>query len=222
MKIAVLGTGMVGNTIASKLVQVGHEVRMGARKRGSEKAVGWAAGAGSRASEGSFADAASFGEAIFNCTSGMGTLEALSQAGDQNLAGKVLIDLANPLDFSRGMPPRLTVCNDDSLGEQVQRAHPRARVVKALNTMNHLLMVNPGLVPGDHHLFICGNDAGAKATVTDWLSQWFGWKRDNVLDVGDITASRGTEMILPLWIRLMGPMGGPFFNFKVVRGSPPA
>lgn len=221
MKIAVLGTGMVGTTIANKLVQKGHEVRLGSRTRGSEKAVRWVASAGARASQGSFSDAAAFGEAIFNCTSGMASLEALRQAGAENLDGKVLVDLANPLDFSKGMPPTLSVCNDDSLGEQIQRAFPKTLVVKTLNTVTTVIMVQPSLVPGDHHLFLCGNDAQAKSKVTDWLVQWFGWKRENLLDLGDITASRGTEMVLPLWIRLMGLMGGPFFNFRVVRGTPP-
>jgi predicted dinucleotide-binding enzyme len=221
MKIAVLGTGMVGNTIATKLVRVGHEVCMGARKSGSEKATAWVSAAGGKASQGSFAEAASFAEVVFNCTAGGVSVEALRQAGEENLDGKVLIDLANPLDFSRGMPPRLTVCNDDSLGEQIQRAFPEVRVVKTLNTVNHLLMVDPALVPGEHHLFLCGNDAAAKSSVSGWLTQWFGWPPSSLIDLGDITAARGMEMFLPLWIRMMMTVGNPFFNVRVVRGAPP-
>src|SRR6266508_4040551 len=158
MRFGLLGTGMAGQTIGGKLVELGHEVKMGSREAGNEKAVAWAAGAGESASEGSFADAAEFGEVVVNATSGTASLEALEAAGAGNLAGKVLIDIANPLDFSRGRPPTLAVCNDDSLGEQIQRAFPDARVVKALNTMNADVMVEPGLVPGGHTVFVCGND----------------------------------------------------------------
>jgi 8-hydroxy-5-deazaflavin:NADPH oxidoreductase len=140
MKLAVLGTGIVGATIASKLVALGHEVRMGSRTTGNERAVAWAEEAGAGASEGTFADAATFGEVVFNCTAGTASLEALSAAGEENLAGKVLVDVANPLDFSQGMPPTLAVCNTDSLGEQIQRAFPDARVVKTLNTVNAEVM----------------------------------------------------------------------------------
>jgi predicted dinucleotide-binding enzyme len=220
MKIAVLGTGMVGNTIATKLVQSGQEVRMGARASGSPKATAWVSAVGGTASQGSFEEAAAFGEVVFNCTAGVASLEALALAGKKNLAGKVLIDLANPLDFSRGMPPLLTVCNEDSLGEQIQRAFPEARVVKTLNTVNHLLMVDPARVPGEHHLFLCGNDESAKSAVSRWLWEWFGWRPASLIDLGDITAARGTEMFLPLWIRLMGVTGGPYFNVRVVRGTP--
>lgn len=218
MKIAVLGTGMVGNSIATKLVELGHEVRMGARSAGNEKAKAWAqsTGAGARASVGAFEDAAAFGALIFNCTSGLGSLEALQQAGAKNLNGKVLVDVANPLDFSKGMPPSLSVSNTDSLGEQLQRAFPDLKVVKALNTVTHELMVNPRrLEDGDHDIFICGNDKEAKGQVAEILRGWFGWR--NVVDVGDITCARGTEALLPLWVRLYGAFGSPEFNFKIVR-----
>jgi predicted dinucleotide-binding enzyme len=142
-------------------------------------------------------------------------LEALKLAGVRNLSGKILIDIANPLDFSQGMPPSLTVCNKDSLAEQIQRAFPEARVVKALNTMNCKVMVNPNLVPGDHDVFMSGNDATAKAKVTEILKNWFGWR--NVIDLGDITSARGTEMLLPIWLRLMGVLQTTNFNFRIVR-----
>lgn len=214
MRIGVLGTGSVGEAIATKLVALGHEVRMGARSATNEKAAAWAAGAGDRASHGTFADAAAFGEMVFNCTSGVASLDALAQAGAAHLDGKILVDVANPLDFSRGMPPSLTVCNTDSLGERIQRAYPAARVVKALNTTNAAVMVNPSSVPGEHDLFLCGNDAEAKARVTELLHA-FGWR--TVHDLGDITGARGMEMILPLWLRLMGTFGTPTFNFHVAR-----
>src|SRR3954470_2205060 len=136
MKLGVFGTGMVGSTIATKLAQLGHEVKMGSRAAGNAKAVEWAKAAGGKASQGTFADAAAFGEVLFNCTSGGASLAALQAAGATNLAGKVLVDVSNPLDFSKGMPPTLSVCNTDSLGEQIQRAFPDAKVVKALNTVN--------------------------------------------------------------------------------------
>lgn len=216
MKIGILGTGMVGQTIGTGLVQHGHEVKMGARAATNAKATAWASGGGAKAAHGTFADAAAFGEVVFNCTSGMASLDALKQAGEQNLAGKVLVDVANPLDFSKGMPPSLSVCNTSSLAEQIQAAFPKARVVKALNTLNAQLMTNPSAVPGPHELFMCGNDAAAKAQVRQLLSE-FGWKE--VIDLGDITAARGTEMLLPIWLRLMGTFGTPMFNFHLARKS---
>jgi hypothetical protein len=219
LKVAVLGTGGVGEIIANKLISIGHDVRMGSRTANSEKAVQWAGSTGPQASQGTFADAAAFGEVVFNCTAGLGSLSALEMAGRENLAEKILIDLANPLDFSRGMPPTLTVSNTDSLGEQIQRAFPDARVVKTLNTVTARAMVEPSLVPRDHTLFLAGNDPTAKAQVGEWLSAWFGWKREALLDLGDITGARGMEMYLPLWIRAMLVIGNPFFNVHVVRGA---
>jgi hypothetical protein len=215
MKIGILGTGIVGKTIGTKLVQLGHNVKMGSRTANNEKASEWVKASGANASQGTFAEAAAFGELLFNCTSGMVSLEALKIAGASNMNGKILIDISNPLDFSKGMPPTLSVCNSDSLGEQIQRAYPRVKVVKTLNTLNCNIMVNPSLVPGSHDIFVSGNDAGAKAKVIDILKSWFGWK--TVIDLGDITTARGTEMLLPIWIRLMGAFQTPNFNFKIVR-----
>lgn len=215
MKIAVLGTGMVGNTIASKLVQLGHEVKMGSRTSGNEKAVEWAKANGQKASNGTFSDAAEFGEIIFNCTAGAASLEALKLAGAKNLRGKILIDISNPLDFSKGMPPTLTVCNTDSLGEQIQRTFPEAKVVKTLNTINCNVMVNPNIIPGTHDIFMSGNDTTAKSKVHGILADWLGWK--SVIDLGDITTARGTEMYLPLWIRLMAVNQTPHFNIRVTK-----
>jgi hypothetical protein len=216
MKIAVLGTGIVGDAIGTKLVQCGHEVKMGSRTATNAKAAAWVMKNGIRASQGTFADAASFGEIVFNCTHGGASLEALNLAGVNNLKNKILIDIANALDFSKGMPPSLVVCNTDSLGEQIQRAFPDTKVIKTLNTMNCNLMVNPGLVAnGDHDIFISGNDVEAKATVTKILRDWFGWK--SIVDLGDITNARATEMLLPIWVRLYGKFQSPNFNFKIVR-----
>jgi hypothetical protein len=215
MKIGVLGTGMVGSAIGTKLVSLGHEVKMGSRTTANAKGAEWVKANGAKASQGTFADAAAFGEMLFNCTHGMASLDVLKQAGAQNLKGKIIVDIANSLDFSKGMPPSLAVCNTDSLGEQIQRAFPDAKVVKALNTVNCNLMVNPSVVKGDHDLFICGNDAQAKTKVVDILKNWFGWK--SVIDLGDITAARATEMLLPIWVRLMGLYKSPNFNFKIVK-----
>lgn len=218
MKIGVFGTGSVGKTIASRLVGLGHEVKMGSRSEGGEKAITWVADAGPLSSEGTFSDAAQFGEILFNCTSGMGSLSALSMAGAENLDGKILIDLANPLDFSKGMPPSLSVCNTSSLGEQIQAEFPGLKVVKTLNTMWAGLMVNPGLVnAGDHSVFICGNDSSAKERVKNDILISFGWNPSNIEDLGDITKSRGTEMYLPLWLSVYGAGGSGVFNVKVVR-----
>jgi len=215
MKIGILGTGMVGDAIGTKLVQLGHEVKMGSRSANNEKAAAWVKKNGKNASQGTFADAAAFGEIVFNCTSGMASLDALKIAGADDLKGKVLIDIANPLDFSRGMPPSLSVCNTDSLGEQIQRAFPETKVVKTLNTMNCKVMVDPSLVKGDHDVFVSGNEANAKAEVTAILKDWFGWK--SVIDLGDITTARGAEMLLPIWVTLMGKLQTPAFNFKIAR-----
>jgi predicted dinucleotide-binding enzyme len=216
MKIGVLGTGVVGETIATKLVELGHEVKMGSRQAGGEKALAWVEKAGDGAAEGTFADAAAHGEeVVFNCTSGTAALEALEAAGSERLGGKTLVDVANPLDFSQGMPPTLSVCNDDSLGEQIQAAFPDAKVVKALNTVNAAVMTDPGSVPGEHVLPICG-DEEAKPRVKELIGE-FGWPPERLIDLGDISAARGMEMYLPLWLALMGALGTPTFNVAVLR-----
>ncbi|MEW6195679.1 MAG: NAD(P)-binding domain-containing protein [Bacteroidota bacterium] len=215
MNIGILGTGIVGNTIGTKLVQLGNKVKMGSRTSSNEKAAAWVKLNGGNASQGTFEEASLFGEIIFNCTSGTASVQALKLAGEKNIKGKILIDVANPLDFSKGMPPSLTICNTDSLGETIQREFPHAKVVKALNTVNCNVMVNPSLVPGDHDLFICGNDSDAKEKVTDILRNWFGWK--SIIDLGDITNARATEMLIPIWVRLWGKLETANFNYKIVR-----
>lgn len=216
MKIGVLGTGMVGQTIGTKLVSLGHDVKMGAREATNEKAASWTAKSGNKASHGTFADAAAFGEVLFVCTNGMGTLPALRAAGADNLRGKVLVDISNALDFSKGMPPTLFAGNSDSLAENIQKEFPDAKVVKTLNTINCSVMVDPGKVAGgDHTVFMSGNDAGAKSRVREILEGWFGWK--HVLDLGDVTTARGPESYLHLWLRAYMALGTADFNIKVVK-----
>lgn len=229
MKTAVFGTGVVGQTMAEKLVSLGHDVTMGTRNVkdalsrtekdhfGRPSLSDWH-GKNPKVKLGTYADAAAASELIINATSGSGSLPALSQAGSENLSGKVLLDISNPLDFSRGMPPTLTVCNTDSLAEQIQRAYPDLRVVKSLNTVTAAIMVNPSLIPDDHHIFLNGNDPAAKASVKELLRS-FGWKDRNIIDMGDITTARGTEQLLPLWIRLLGVLNTPMFSFKVVTAT---
>jgi len=231
MDIGIMGAGQVAQIIGSKLLEKGNRVRISSRNIDAEKDKGpfgkfpsarqWRdeqAGKGRQAFAGGFREAAEFGELVFNCTAGQGSLEALAAAGEENLAGKILIDLANPLDFSKGMPPFLSICNTESLGERIQQAFPRTKVVKTLNTVNALIMANPSLVPGDHDLFISGNDAESKAMVTEMvLKKWFHWK--SVVDLGDISAARAMEMYLPLWLRLMGALKTANFNIRVVKGN---
>jgi 8-hydroxy-5-deazaflavin:NADPH oxidoreductase len=217
VRIGVLGTGTVGRTLGSKLLEVGHEVRMGSREAGKDVAVEWVESAGENASEGTFADAAEFGELLINATAGEASLDALAAAGAENLAAKVLIDVSNALDFS-GDSPVIGVSVDDSVGERIQAAFPDARVVKALNTMNASVMVAPGSLADSTNVFVAGNDADAKARVIELL-ETFGWLSGDIVDVGDITAARGAEMYVALWVRLMGALGTPQFNVRVVRGE---
>jgi len=214
MKIGVLGTGSVGRRIATKLVELEHEVTMGSRSADGEALCEWIEETGPGAAGGTFADAAAAGELLFNCTAGEASLEALAAAGADNLSGKVLVDVSNPLDFSGGMPPTLTVCNDDSLGERIQAAFPDARVVKSLNTINNQVMTDPGRLPGAHNVFVCGEDEEAKEAVTELLVE-FGWPPESIVDLGGIAAARGTEMYLPLWLRLMGALGTADFNIQL-------
>ena len=214
MRIGILGTGIVGQTIGSALVHRGHEVRLGSRTANNPKAQDWVAAHRERASQGTFADAATFGALMFNCTSGTASLEALHAAGIGNLAGKILVDVANPLDFSRGTPPALSICNTDSLAERIQAEFPATKVVKALNTMSAKVMTDPASVPGEHDVFLSGNDPEAKAHVRELL-QSFGWQ--NIVDLGDITTARGPEMMLPVWLRLWGAFKTPMINFHIAH-----
>lgn len=214
MKHAVLGTGTVGHAIANKLLSLGHDVVMGSRTADNDKAVAFAA-SHERASAGTFGDAAAAGDLVWNCVSGQHSLAALESAG-AGLDGKTLLDLSNPLDFSQGFPPRLFVCNDDSLGEQIQRAHPQAKVVKTFNTLANHLMVDPGQLPAETDVFVAGDDAEAKAEAIAVLKE-FG--HGAPLDVGALSVARGLEAWLLLWTRLYGAFGDANFNLKIVRGG---
>lgn len=227
MKIGILGTGGVGRTIAEKLQSLGHEVMIGTRDvsttlakkeknmMGGPPFQEWLA-QHSAIKLGTHAEAAAFGELLINATSGMGSTQALELAGEKNLKGKVLLDISNPLDFSKGMPPSLSISNTDSLGEELQRKFPQARLVKGFNTLAAPLMVNPGMLPERTNIFICGNDAAAKTKVRELMVS-FGWRSDEIIDLGDITMARGTEQILPIWVRLMSALGTPMFNFRIVK-----
>lgn len=214
--VGVLGTGMVGSTIGSKMIQLGYSVKMGSRLASNEKATAWAASNGSSASHGTFEDATQFGDVIFLCTKGDFTLDALKLSKASNFKGKVVVDISNPLDFSKGMPPSLIpqFTNTNSLGEEVQKMLPDAHVVKTLNIVNCEVMVHPGKSGGDPTMFMSGNDAQAKATVRGILNQ-FGWT--DIIDLGDITTARGLEMILPLWLRTWMATQNGHFGFKIVR-----
>jgi predicted dinucleotide-binding enzyme len=218
LKIAVLGTGPVGRAVAGRLAELGHEVTIGTRDAagtaGREEYAAWAADhSGVRLA--TFADAAASADLVVNASGGDVALEILETAGTENLAGKVLLDISNPLDHSHGFPPQLFVKDDDSLAESIQRAHPDARVVKSLNTMNNALMADPQRLGQDTTVFVSGDDADAKATVTGLLRQM---GHGDVIDLGGIETARGPEMYLALWIRTALALGGNDFNIKVVRG----
>ncbi|MGC0400470.1 putative dinucleotide-binding enzyme [Streptomyces sp. SAI-126] len=225
MRYAVLGTGVVGRTIAGKLASLGHEAVIGTRDPQATLARTESDGYGNppysqwqtehpQVRLETFADAAAHGEAVVNTTAGLSSLNALKSAGAANLARKVVIDIANPLDFSQGMPPSLDPVNTDSLGERIQRTFPDAKVVKTLNTMNAQIMVDPARVPGAHTVFLSGDDADAKEAVTALLVS-FGWPAGGIIDLGDITTARGAEMLLPIWLRLYGALGHVDFNFHI-------
>jgi hypothetical protein len=228
MNIAVLGTGSVGQTLAAKLLELGHKVMMGTRNVADAQTKTAKDGYGNpgigewiKSNPGvklaTFADAIAFGQLIVNATQGGKSIEALKAGTSGSLDGKIIVDIANPLDFSRGMPPVLMpeLCNTNSLGEEIQKTFPQSHVVKTLNTMWSGLMVNPAMIGGgDHNNFLCGNNPEAKMEVKKLLNQ-FGWKDEKLIDLGDITSSRGTELILPLWLRVMSVRQNVAFNFKV-------
>ncbi len=224
MKITILGTGMVGMTIAEKLSVLGHQITMGTRN--PEKTITRPTSAAwnkmpfgdwlnsqNRVELATFQTSAKNADLVLNATSGGATLQVIEMVGE-DLNGKVLIDIANPLDFSNGMPPTLSVCNTDSLGEQIQARFPEVKVVKSLNTMNTYIMMHPETIPGDHTVFVSGNDVQAKKAVSNLLQE-IGWTEHNIIDLGDISTSRGTEMLLPVWLRLWGALGHANFNFQI-------
>lgn len=215
-KIGIFGTGMVGATIGSKLIQLGYSVMMGSRTANNEKALAWAAANGPNASAGTFEDAGRYGEIIFNCTKGEASPDVFRAAGVNNLNGKIIVDISNPLDFSQGMPPSLIPAwtNTNSLGEELQKQVHGARIVKTLNMVNCEVMVDAKRSGGDPTMFVSGNDPDAKAEVTVILRQ-FGW--NDIIDLGDISTARGTEMLLPIWLRTWMATGNGHFAFKIIR-----
>lgn len=210
MRLAVFGTGSAGQTLAAGFARVGHEVVVGTRDPEATRARdGWTADLPLA----TYADAAAGAPVVVLAVSGAGAADALAAAGD--LTGTVVLDVSNPLDFSAGFPPTLSVKDTDSLAEQLQRAHPEARVVKALNTVNAALMVDPrSLADGDHTIFVAGDDADARALVKGMLAD-LGWS--DVVEFTSLDAARGLEMWLPLWVRLMQNLGTAHFNLKLVR-----
>ncbi len=215
MKIGILGTGIVGETLGTRLIELGHEVKLGSRTASNEKARSWVNTQGSKASQGTFEDAANYGEIIFLCTKGDATLEVLKMAKLQHFTNKIVIDVTNPLDFSKGMPPSLFISNTNSLGEEIQKLLKDSHVVKALNTISADVMIRPEKT-GDITLLLCGNNQEAKNKVKELL-QTFGWK--DFLDLGDISGARATEMYLPLWLRTWMKLGHANFGFKLVKKS---
>lgn len=220
MNIGVLGTGVVGETLATALTKKGHNVRLGSRTPDNEKAAVWVKNANEHATQGTFDDAAAFGEIVFFCLNGEHALDGVGMIGADSVEGKLFVDLTNPLDFSKGMPPRLLpgYGSEISLGERIQEALPGAFVVKTLNTVNCRLMVDPSQVnKGDHTLFICGNSSDAKNKVMHFLVDNFGWKAGSFIDLGGIEKANVCEAYVPFWVTIMQAIDTPMFNVKVVR-----
>ncbi|MFL5786548.1 MAG: NADPH-dependent F420 reductase [Flavisolibacter sp.] len=219
MNIGVLGTGNVGEAIATALIEKGHQVKMGSRTAANEKATNWIKKAGKNASQGTFNEAATFGELLFLCLNGTHAIDAIQSVELQNVKGKIIVDITNPLDFSHGMPPTiLDEYSIKSLGEHIQDELPASYVVKTLNTVNYKLMVDAREVnKGDHHLFICGNDSDAKNKIKHFLVDNFHWKPDHFIDLGPIQNARCIEAIVPFWVCVWQALETPLFNFKIVH-----
>jgi predicted dinucleotide-binding enzyme len=229
MKIGIIGSGVVAQTLGTKLVELGHDVVLGTRdpsKLDEKKNMAatlreWLAAAtkagkaGGKAKVATFQEAAAHGELLINATHGQASVDALNIAAADKVGPKVLIDTANELDFSKGVPPGALASQSNCLAERIQSAFPNLKVVKALNTIGAPVMVAPqALAGGEHTVFVSGNDAAAKAAVAEVLKS-FGWK--DVLDLGDIGSARGPEMYMAMWIRLWGATGTGMVNVKVVR-----
>jgi predicted dinucleotide-binding enzyme len=220
MKIGVLGTGTVGESIASALVEKGFDVMMGSRTQNNKKAAEWVAQANEHASQGNFNDAAAFGDMLFLCLNGANAMQAINTIDKENLTGKIVVDITNPLDFTKGLPPQIVegLGNSNSLGEEIQKAMPESKVVKTLNTVNYKLMVDAREVnKADHNLFMCGDDAEAKNKVRKFLADHFYWKADRIIDLGGIESARAIEAIVPFWVLVYRSLGTPLFNFKIVK-----
>lgn len=220
MKIGVLGTGVVGEAIASALIDKQHYVMLGSRTADNEKGKAWVKKAGKHTAQGTFDDAANFADLIFVCLNGEHTMNVIKNLRTESAAGKIIVDITNPLDFSKGMPPRIIdgLGGSTSLGEEIQHALPNSYVVKTLNTMNYKLMIDARIVNhGDHNLFISGNNVDAKNKVKHFLVDNFHWKADSFVDLGGIETARTVEAIVPFWVSVWQTLGTPMFNFKVVK-----
>ena len=215
MKYGILGTGNVAQTIGSKLIQLGHQVKLGSRNANNEKALAWAKNNGKNASAGTFKDAASFGDRIFNCVHGVNSIEAITSAGIENFKNKILIDISNPYNYKDGhiiIDPKYS--GNTCLGEEIQKFLPDAKVVKTLNYLGYNLMTNPDSLAEPITGFYLGNDNKAKEVVNQILHD-FGWK--DTLDIGDISMSRYTEMLGAFWVPVYGKVGNMNWGFKLVR-----
>lgn len=203
-----------------RLIEKGHNGKIGSRTANNEKAAAWVKKSNNHATQGDFNAAAAFGEIVFLCLNGAHALEAVRSVDANSVSEKIVIDVSNPLDFSKGIPPGLLegLNNSTSLGEEIQKALTGAKIVKTLNTVNCNVMVNPKLInSGDHTLFICGNDVDAKNNVRHFLIDTFGWKAENLVDLGGIQSARGMEAYVPFWVIIMQATGSPMFNIKVVK-----
>lgn len=205
MKIGILGTGMVGQTLAAALSAAGHTVVLGTRDPATKPAPdGVEVVTHAQACQ---------ADLVINALNGHACLEVLVALAPY-LRTTVLLDLTNPLDFSQGFPPTLFTPQTDSLGEQIQRALPQTRVVKSLNTLNCELMLAPESLSAPSAVFVSGDDPMAKQLVRDLLTS-FGWEQ--IIDLGGIETARGVEMLMPMWLQLMQTFGGPQFNWAIVR-----
>ena len=225
MIISILGTGMVGQSLAQKLQSLGHEIYMGTRDAEKTKArtevnnmtgksfADWL-GANSDIRLRDYAELPDASDLFINASNGEASIKALQAVGKDKLKNKVILDLANPLDFSQGFPPSLSISNTNSLAESIQKEFAESKVVKSLNTMNYELMMNPSKIKGDHSVFLSGNDENAKSRVKGLLQE-IGWPEQNIFDLGDISTARGTEMMLPIWLRLYAVLGHSNFNFHL-------
>jgi predicted dinucleotide-binding enzyme len=214
-RVGVLGTGEVGRRLAAGFRGRGHEVTIGSRDPDKPELREWLSGEGAGIQAGTFADAAATGELVVLAVLGDAAEQAIAEASPENFAGKVVIDAMNPLDFSGGFPPKLSISGEDSLGERVQRTLPEAKVVKAFNIIGNAYFVDPSFSEGGPTMLIAGDDAEAKRTVTDLLTD-FGWSE--VVDIGGIEGSRELEAICIAWVKIGGVRGAWDHGFKLLSG----
>jgi predicted dinucleotide-binding enzyme len=214
-RVGVLGTGEVGRRLATGFRSRGHDVMIGSRDPGKAELTEWLSADGAGIESGTFAEAAEHGELLVVAVLGNAAEEAIAAAGPDRFSGKVVIDATNPLDFSRGFPPKLSITGEDSLGERIQRALPNAKVVKAFNTIGNAYFVDPSFSEGQPTMLIAGDDEGAKRTVHDALAD-FGWS--DTVDIGGIEGARELEAICIAWVKIGGARGAWDHGFKLLVG----